>query len=853
MRVIKWALFAVCAATSLATAVNLVPSNKVVEYTISVSLKEGGGSPIEDADLALAGPEGVGGVASLIKLERKTDGNGRAEFKVTRPGNYTITAKKFRYKEETKKIVVADSAEPIVVEMSLRTAIARLLVKVMDYDSNDPVVGASVITTRGDKMILDRMTTDEFGVAYVLIEAGKVTQGETNFTVTVSHRDYEQESRLASADPNTIKDSFVPFLLTRKEGLKVIRIECLESGDRAAIMGASIKLDGGQENYHSSTTDPYGRAVFRVKGGTIYRLTITSDRYESVTDTIDLVGADSPKVVPKTYVMERKADGKEMRRALMVRVRYKDKDGSFKPVIGATMTGIGLSTFVTDSNGNVMFFHTVPPGETITIGATKMSFEPAKGDVIVRDKGVMVDMQKFSRDTTKGGMTDIEAFRNQGVSAVDLLVITMKSEKLFTPKISGDVVPSKGQVKINERIDIAVSLFYEESDEEQIDIKETVELFGPDGKVVQNNYGTRTLKLNENSRRNFAITCEQAGTYTLRSTVTGPDGLKFTDEAKFTVIAVAIPPKPGQGYFKLLNKVVGKAPEPGTDSNGTVSGTITEGSLTIQYRGAAGRDATADISANWSMPPTTLKQGEIIDLTAQGKASVKGKDRGSVGIGIDWGVIGSVEVLEGKKAFIGLASNGIEYESGNVKYRVKIGSGGSITLIAAQGGWAWGSGGIWNPCEYHYVWVAGEAPTTNTSNKATINAGQATSIPDESMLSRVGLYEAVDVLIPFGSSNEPHTLRLRFSAGTNPKVLTMTGTLTPQGSLGYRMTFSGTYYYSTNKFSGTGKVATGTKGKWDIKLDGTSYMKGYVHAQIHIVSIDQKVNRHLDVRVERRF
>ncbi len=372
-------------ALNLSASLSSFGQAAAADCTISVKTVEAFGRPVPDADLTLSGPEGVGGVASVIKITGKTNNNGIHDFNVKRAGTYTITASKFPYRTESKKIVVNQTDKTANVEIEMRAEIARFLIHAMDDETNEGIAGATIVTERADGL-KDNMFTDSEGRAYVLIKVGNVNSGQTNYSITVSHRDYETLSRNVTISPTQIKDHFVPFRMSKKTGLKTVIVECLEDGTRAPIMGATITLDGGQNRYFAGTTDGRGRYIFRVPGGSIYKIIVTSSLYESVNDTADFVGADSPTVIPKTFVLQRKDDGKEVRRALLVKVRYQDKAGNFKPISGATITGVGLSTFTTDANGNCVMFHKVPPGETISIGASKMGFEPGKGDVLIRDK-----------------------------------------------------------------------------------------------------------------------------------------------------------------------------------------------------------------------------------------------------------------------------------------------------------------------------------------------------------------------------------------------------------------------------------------------------------------------------------
>jgi len=111
----------------------------------------------------------------------------------------------------------------------------RIVVRVSD-DKGSPVSGADVVTTRADGIVGDHMTTDDSGIAYVVVTAleSASTKSEV-FTVKVSHPDYRAGSMIVTAERGVNRDYEAPIRLSRQGGLLPVSITVLERGSRHPI------------------------------------------------------------------------------------------------------------------------------------------------------------------------------------------------------------------------------------------------------------------------------------------------------------------------------------------------------------------------------------------------------------------------------------------------------------------------------------------------------------------------------------------------------------------------------------------------------------------------------------------
>lgn len=887
---------------------------------------DGEDGPLEKIAVTLSGPG-----EKINPQTKSTDSEGAVKFTVQEKGRYFVNIKAAGFEPYEGRAFVEKSPTYYLaglVPPKNKPDKARIAVTVKDADSGWPIEGAAIKTQRDDESHSDHMTTGADGREYVVINLAPDVKGGLTFDVTVSHPDYESQTKRVTASKERIKDYPLEFSLKRARDLRVFAVTCLESGTRAPIQSAKVVVDGGRDKFFSQETGADGKAVFRLPpSATSYSVTVSTAHYEEHTDKINLNTESG--VVQRTYELEKKDSAPEIRRGLIVSVRYKDDKGVVKPVKDAEVNGPGYHDSATDANGQILFLHTVPPGQTVTVTASKQLFKDGAATVLIRDKGVMVDMKQFNRDHTRG-MSDLEAMRKQGVRGYDSVTIMLEQNQVesvkkvvgqieapseanpgdplsysvklnyedgdsdvvtvdevitvtdssgkivdrkgnirtlnhgdpssesysFTPakpgnyrikcvvswdrgvlwtgeatfeatedrrkiSVSGDVVAKKARVNLDERIDVNVNVLYASGPKERLNLRETVELFDPKGQVVQNNLGERSLNRGSYSLRNFAITCQSAGTYRLKSTILGPDGeVLWTGEDHFEVLnkGKSAMQKPGQGYYRLKNKILGHVPDAGVGQYGTISGSMSESSFTLTYEGAQGYDAHVSINLQYSVPPTVIKPNETIELTVQGSGSVKGKDIATMGIGGGWYVIGSGQVVESQKLFVGRASDGKDYNSGSAKFKIKVGQGGKLTIGNAQGGQTWGAGSDnWNPCTYEYEWVPNMAPPENKpGGKPTMEAGSATEKP----ASAAGAYSGTAVLARGDSIVHAVTMQIRDSGNPNTQTVTGSITSTVKGK-GYQINLTGTYFTKSNKIQGKGTMVNLSKNSWDVTFSGS--------------------------------
>ncbi len=298
-------------------------------------------------------------------------------------------------------------------------------------------------------------------------------------------------------------------------------------------------------------------------------------------------------------------------------------------------------------------------------------------------------------------------------------------------KLQGGITVDPAKTKVNVPVKMSVNVLNADSDDE-LDVTATIKLLDDKGRVVSQR--TKPYKLIKGKQRtgDHNVTVSKPGDYTLVLEITGDKIETLHGEAKFTVEddASASPsdtgapsPSPSlgatgdSGNFGLVAKVVGHVPGPQADPYGTWSGSIGESNISATFASTrADYDSHASLQATWSVPPPSIKAGEIIDLIVTASGSVSGKDHASPSIDAVWSSSGG-EFVESKSAFAGVSQSGAIIGSGSGHYKFKAPQSGEFTLYSAQSGLAWGSGGAWHPCEYKYKMgsapISGPAPTAS--------------------------------------------------------------------------------------------------------------------------------------------
>ncbi len=857
---------------------------------------------------------------------KKTDDEGVAKFTVENPGRYYVTVKKDgyqdfqgqRYVDPQEKVTYAS-----VIELKLGQVLpgkVRLVVTLKDDSDGWPIPAADIETKRdgGGTQVSDHTSTDQDGKAYVLFVQRADLRNGLNAIVTASAKGYETASKTVTTKDGDNKDYPVEIRLKRQANQQVIAITAVEEGTRAPILNAFVKLDGGLDGIFTAYTEGDGRAVFHVPGGKIYSLTISTKQFDEVTDKIDLVGQKTATTVERTYDLSKNDKARKIFRPLIVFVKYKAKDGTTKPVQNATIAAnAGRYSPVTDAQGIGIIVHNRPPGEIIKVTASGALYDPVSSEVMVRDKGVMLDYDQWERDSTRMG-SQWEALKKQNITGYDSVTIMLKQNDVelvkqvkgsiecddevdpgdnlpytvkltyadgdtdvvtieetivitdsggrivkragniralnktepstadyaFTPEkpgrynirctvkwdggvlwtgekaitakedrrkatITGNVVPKKGLVKMDEAVRVAVNVLYESGPTTDLTVSETVELFDPKGAVVQNNFSHRSLKVAAYSERSFNITCQAPGVYRLKSTIKSDSGeVLWTGEGTFEVdkVGKSVMTKPGSGYYRLKSKVLGHAPPPAQGPVGTVSGSITESQFQCLYEGINGNDIHCSVTLQFSVPPTVIKPNDTIELTVSANAAVEGKDApAGFGASGGWSANGSGSVVEGRSVYGGRASDGKMYSSNSGKFKIAVGKGGSLTIYNGHIGALWGSSDNWTPCAYVYEWVENAAPPSGDGNgKTTMTGGAEDSRPGDPSAYRSSS-------VQFGSFG---TCSLEIKLGRD---FTGNGKSKDGRSI---IALWGSYNPTSGKLSGSGLVNRGGT-KYTITVSGT--------------------------------
>ncbi|MCB8933295.1 MAG: carboxypeptidase-like regulatory domain-containing protein [Fimbriimonadaceae bacterium] len=486
---------------------------------------DGEDGPVAKAQVTLSGPG-----TRLNPQSKSTDEEGVAKFTVPDKGRYFVEVKAGGFAPFEGRMFVEETVTHYFAALaapSQHPDKARIVVYVKDSESGWPIDGAAVKTQRADASTADHMNTDDGGRAYVVMRLAPEAKGGLTFEVTVSHPDYEPQTQRVVADKDVVKDYPLTFTLRRAKGLRLFTATVLEAGTRAPVPNAKVVLDGGRDNFFSVSTGPDGKALFRLPPSVSYEIKISTSLYDEETDKLDL--ASESGVVQRTYELSRKGGGAEIRRALIVTVRYKDDKGANQPLKDAVVVGPGLHGSATDANGQIVFLHTVPPGETITVTASSPLFKTGSADVLVRDKGVMVDLKQFTRDTARG-MGDLEAIRKQGVQGYDTALILLEMNKIEAVKRVVGKIETGDESTPGEPVAYATELTYADGDSDVVTVEEVIQVLDASGAIVDRKGSVRTLNRGEPSTQSFRFDPPKPGTYRIKSAVSWDRGVLWTGE-----------------------------------------------------------------------------------------------------------------------------------------------------------------------------------------------------------------------------------------------------------------------------------------------------------------------------------
>ena len=737
----------------------------VTQYKLVVSVLTQQGQGIPDAEISVTGPAAKNG---------RTDPDGKTEITLPYRGEYTVHVSHPNFGEFEKSVTFTEAGQTKTVEFYFtpKSSGMQIEVTVINQDG-DPVPGARVQFGN----VSSRSTTTDFrGRASILIRNKETDVPNTLNALFVDVRDIKSKTdplhlmvthddfEDGAATVTPLAGGFdrvypVTVQLNRKLGSGIkVHVLVFEKGSHLPLMDAKVVMNPTEfktTGRFSGSTDGDGRAILTARKPGEFDIVITRQGYDALESTVTLTNYEKHQF--EFELSPKPGELGKMRRMLRVKVRAKDSTGKMVPVKNATVTVSSGQTGNTDAQGNMCLFHTEAPGESLNVSVTPPTgsgYKSKSDSVIVKANGTLFDFNKIQdaqfkeylrkerERITKESPGDLsfednmdrvlDALGNSwgkefsapfakawedafGPQAVDNCTVTLDSS---AASLDGDVIPKKGAVKIGEKVQVEVALI---SNAESADlmVNEKVELFGPGNKLITSNVANRTLKPAEYSRRYFDIVCQEPGTYQVKSTVTGPNGLAWTDKASF-VVEKGSSSTAGQqavGVFKLTDKVVGKIDGTGIGPYGKWTASASEGSFTSNYETTTEYDNHAAFSANWSTPPPQLRPGDIIELTCTCTGKVWGRDAAFVGLGVGWGVEGSAEVVLMEKPFCGRASDGKDYPSASGKVKFKVGSGGKIKVWAWRNGvWGGDTGGGMH-CEYTYIYEAPETGNPGASAK----------------------------------------------------------------------------------------------------------------------------------------
>lgn len=322
----------------------------------------------------------------------------------------------------------------------------------------------------------------------------------------------------------------------------------------------------------------------------------------------------------------------------------------------------------------------------------------------------------------------IHTIQFRGFITIDVSGVT-PSRQEQKGDLRGSIQLDRGSTMVSDPVN--VTLNYSLSGRSSAEVNELVELVGPSGSVVASSSKARNLMEGEASTRRWVLNAAEPGAYQLRAKISGSDVTTFQSETALTVKpreeagggttgGDTKPPKV-EGTYGLVKKEPGFAPGDGVEPYGTWTGSFGDGSFQCTWTATRDYQGSYTFKASYSSPPSVLKPGDIVELTTSAQASRSSDNQPGHGAGAKWYVEGA-EVLEATSAFSGSASDGKFYSSAQGKTRFKVGTGGTIRLIAGQGH-VFGNG-IKAPV-YIYQWnsppVVDPGPTDPDKDKKIVN------------------------------------------------------------------------------------------------------------------------------------
>ena len=167
-------------------------------------------------------------------------------------------------------------------------------------------------------------------------------------------------------------------------------------------------------------------------------------------------------------------------------------------------------------------------------------------------------------------------------------------------------------------------------------------------------------------------------------------------------------PQPVKGAFGPPRKSFGHLAPPFENHEQKIVGEMTATSYRFTLERKPKSEGAITITHTYKgTVPEILKPGDVIELSCESEASASGPYPPSIGGSCHWDVEGSVTIdpVSTKASFVGIASDGKLHASGGSTTRFKVGSGGTVLIRAAQGGYYWGSSDNWNPAEYVFTFV----------------------------------------------------------------------------------------------------------------------------------------------------
>ncbi len=211
---------------------------------------------------------------------KTTNSIGQAFIWVEEKTNYSLQVTKVGYKPVTQTVPITD-VQSGTIDITMEEAEgSELEVTVLDFDSAQPVPGATVAIA-GHELV----TGSDGKCVFTLVP---ITGDYTAFVFEPHHEDGE-----ATITPEILESGATSIDIQRAT-VDRVQFHVLDSGDGAPVTLASVTIESDSEEAETKTTSVEGgTATFFTKLSDVYNVTITHSNYKTITTTRDIT--DSTK------------------------------------------------------------------------------------------------------------------------------------------------------------------------------------------------------------------------------------------------------------------------------------------------------------------------------------------------------------------------------------------------------------------------------------------------------------------------------------------------------------------------------------------------------------------------------